>query len=43
MPLGQLITLFSTESSTSHDMHVVKLGNGIPNEDLVEEVWRLCM
>jgi hypothetical protein len=25
-------------SSTSHDMHVVKLGNEIPDEDLLEEV-----
>ncbi|KAI0290452.1 hypothetical protein BC826DRAFT_913141 [Russula brevipes] len=27
--------------SPSHDIHVVKFGKGIPDEDLVEQVWKL--
>ena len=29
--------------STSHDIHVVKFNNGVPDEDLVEEIWRLSL
>lgn len=36
----QLSNLSLTESS-SHDIHVVKFGNGTPDGDLVEQVWKL--
>ncbi|KAI0253933.1 hypothetical protein BJV78DRAFT_1280662 [Lactifluus subvellereus] len=29
--------------STSHDIHVVKFNDGVPDEDLVEEIWRLSL
>ncbi|KAI9508477.1 hypothetical protein F5148DRAFT_1195947 [Russula earlei] len=29
--------------STSHDIHVVKFGNGTPDEDLIEQIWKLSM